>query len=516
MHKQPQSTKNDVPEHSNEICKKKDSSKTSSGKSAKDSLLSKLPDLDSIFHIHEKIGEGTFSNVYLASLKCVTSNRQFAIKHLIPTSHPKRMQYELDCLNRIGGKDNVVSCDMTMRQADCVVFVMPYLKHQKFADYVLEMTVKETKLYMRNLLLALRRVHSFNIIHRDIKPSNFLYNRHTKQFLLVDFGLAQKVNENENSLRNPIMKRKREDDDLENAENPRVKRCALEQVGGNKQDLSGFAKQPQHSNVLSTNTIKRPLTTNSSNVINNTAEKVYGKKQSFQNLMPQKVKSTNAQTSFVRVQNSQVQLSTTFPRPKVSVLSSRQDRCQRQICNICLTRKAQFAPRAGTPGFRPPEVLLKYPLQTTAVDMWSAGVIMLCILSGCYPFFRSPDDISALCEIITVFGKTAITTLAKKIGRNVVCSEKRKPLNLRILCESLRQRKTSGKLPKADQPLCQDCHHSNTLEHGCLCEDKCRLDLSSSYFPRSAFDLLARLLDVDPDTRISAEDALQHPFITET
>ncbi|XP_046687710.1 cell division cycle 7-related protein kinase-like, partial [Homalodisca vitripennis] len=167
------------------------------------------------------------------------------------------------------------------------------------------MTVEETRLYMRNLLLALRRVHSFNIIHRDIKPSNFLYNRHTKQFLLVDFGLAQKVNENENSLRNPIMKRKREDDDLENAENPRVKRCTLEQVGGNKQDLSGFAKQPQYSNVLSTNTIKRPLTTNSSNVINNTAEKVYGKKQSFQNLMPQKVKSTNAQTSFVRVQNSQ-------------------------------------------------------------------------------------------------------------------------------------------------------------------------------------------------------------------
>lgn len=36
-----------------------------------------------------------------------------------------------------------------------------------------------------------------------------------------------------------------------------------------------------------------------------------------------------------------------------------------QICHKCLTRKAQAAPRAGTPGFRPPEVLLKYPQQTT-------------------------------------------------------------------------------------------------------------------------------------------------------
>lgn len=35
------------------------------------------------------------------------------------------------------------------------------------------------------------------------------------------------------------------------------------------------------------------------------------------------------------------------------------------ICNICLVRKAMEAPRAGTPGFRPPEVLLKHPHQTT-------------------------------------------------------------------------------------------------------------------------------------------------------
>jgi len=33
-----------------------------------------------------------------------------------------------------------------------------------------------------------------------------------------------------------------------------------------------------------------------------------------------------------------------------------------------MLRKAQAAPRAGTPGFRPPEVLLKYPLQTTGND----------------------------------------------------------------------------------------------------------------------------------------------------
>ncbi|KAL9707246.1 hypothetical protein quinque_010764 [Culex quinquefasciatus] len=45
-------------------------------------------------------------------------------------------------------------------------------------------------LYLRNLLVALKRVHDFNVIHRDVKLSNFLYNRKQQKFLLVDFGLA--------------------------------------------------------------------------------------------------------------------------------------------------------------------------------------------------------------------------------------------------------------------------------------------------------------------------------------
>lgn len=41
---------------------------------------------------------------------------------------------------------------------------------------------------------------------------------------------------------------------------------------------------------------------------------------------------------------------------------------------------------------------------------------MLSILSGSYPFFRAPDDISALMEIITVFGTDELKDTAKKLG----------------------------------------------------------------------------------------------------
>ena len=79
-------------------------------------------------------------------------------------------------------------------------------------------------------------------------------------------------------------------------------------------------------------------------------------------------------------------------------------------------RGHQVAPRAGTPGFRAPEVLLKYPLQTTSVDVWAAGMILLCLLSGRYPFFKAHDDMSAMAQIVGLFGSAKCTEAAKSLG----------------------------------------------------------------------------------------------------
>lgn len=67
-----------------------------------DYLLSSLPAVKKYFKVHGKIGEGTFSSVFLASLKDTTFKHQFAIKHLIPTTHPSRAERELKCLQDIG------------------------------------------------------------------------------------------------------------------------------------------------------------------------------------------------------------------------------------------------------------------------------------------------------------------------------------------------------------------------------------------------------------------------------
>lgn len=92
---------------------------------------------------------------------------------------------------------------------------------------------------------------------------------------------------------------------------------------------------------------------------------------------------------------------------------------------MAICRPVSKANRAGTRGFRAPEVLLKCNEQTggmyqrhlwstghhsdkpplTAIDIWSVGMIMLFFLTGKFPLFQSNDDIEALMEIACIIGK---------------------------------------------------------------------------------------------------------------
>ncbi|KAK9766367.1 Cell division control protein 7, variant 2 [Basidiobolus ranarum] len=80
-------------------------------------------------------------------------------------------------------------------------------------------------------------------------------------------------------------------------------------------------------------------------------------------------------------------------------------------------RPAVRANRAGTRGFRAPEVLFKHVHQTGAIDIWSTGVILLCVMSQRFPFFNSNSDQEALLEIACLFGKKAMQHAAALLSK---------------------------------------------------------------------------------------------------
>ncbi|KAH3900933.1 related to Cell division control protein 7 [Saccharomycodes ludwigii] len=83
------------------------------------------------------------------------------------------------------------------------------------------------------------------------------------------------------------------------------------------------------------------------------------------------------------------------------------------------TRRGRRANRAGTRGFRAPEVLLKCSKQTTKIDIWSCGVILLCFLARRFPMFQSLDDIDSLLELCCIFGYKELKKCAELHGLGV-------------------------------------------------------------------------------------------------
>ncbi|XP_018336280.1 cell division cycle 7-related protein kinase isoform X2 [Agrilus planipennis] len=427
-------------------------------------LLNDLPNLNKLFFIHSKIGEGTFSSVYLATLKQDLSKRKkFAIKHLIPTCHPNRIKFELECLKKFGGRDNIIGIELCLRSKNNIVFAMPYQPHLPFVEFVGDMDAKESSDYIKNLLIALAKLHDMGIIHRDIKPSNFLYDRKNRRYVLVDFGLAQVVPNNvTNSSNDSSLKRKR------NSFSPQYNGKVIEDN-----------KRPNIDNSPSTSLI-------------NTKNSIKDQKENncFQ----------NAHNIYQKV---------------IAEGSKKQDikgncRCygKPRVCSHCLVKRSIQASRAGTPGFRPPEVLLKYPDQTTAVDIWAVGVIFMCILSNCTTFFTSLNDNMALAEMISLFGTEKINRLSQKLGRYLLCSEHKEPVNLKNLCNLLRKRK--GNNSKVEET--EKCCKCSKLIQYCFCTSSSK-DTNDA-FPESAYDLLLKFLDIDPKTRITAKEALKHEYLS--
>lgn len=366
--------------------------------------LSALPQIERNFEVESVLGSGTFSTVFKIKLK--ETQQRFALKHIVPTCKPRFIERELECLDNLGGQHHVSQLLGLVRHEDRVMLILNFCEHEEFLDYYTELSILQIQSYTKALLEAIDHVHTCGIVHRDVKPQNFLYHRRHNQFLLVDFGLAQLIEE---------------DGVIADAQRP------------------GASPAVRHTKNSSLGHAAR--------------------------IGPADADGGGA----VRVGVGK------FER-----------------------RAGLDAMRAGTRGFRAPEVLLCVKDQSPAIDVWSVGAILITILSGRSPFFAASSDIDNLCEIGALFGMQRLCQTAGQLGKELLFATLR-PVGHVINGEEMSMK------PKGldyDMPAFLKLVTTRLAPEHPAHRDA----------PDELYALLADLLELHPGDRPRASKALRHPF----
>ncbi|KAI9021641.1 kinase-like domain-containing protein [Phycomyces nitens] len=433
-------------------------------------IMASVRSLSFYYKLVDKIGEGTFSTVYkaidirherynnedweaqLISGACVgrrirgreaatdaqIKNRSkfVALKRVYSTSSPKRIASEIEILQQLRGCPCISPLITAFRQQEEVFVVLPFIQHDEFKKIFLQMPMEDIKCYMRCMFTALKSLHSLKILHRDIKPNNFLYSSRDKTGTLIDFGLAQ-----------------REED-----------------------------TRPPNSSYTPT-PIVTPTTTAASTPTLTPAATPTSTPASTPNVTPS-TGATVPHTSIITPVSATTPsgpTKTPIRRMASSLDQTESSKVRGYMIND--QRRAIRANRAGTKGFRAPEVLMRVVHQTTAIDIWSVGVIFLSILSGSYPFFLANDEADSLLEMACLFGLNAMKECASSHNRTFetnIPSINQGPYNLGSICKTLNSR---------------------------MFESWNQTDL------KNAIDLMNKCLALKSDDRITAAEALDHPFL---
>ncbi|KAF4350309.1 hypothetical protein CsatB_028735 [Cannabis sativa] len=154
-----------------------------------------IPRRADTFEKIDKIGSGTYSNVYKA--KDMLTGKIVALKkvrfdNLEPES-VKFMAREILILRRLN-HPNVVKLEglVTSRMSCSLYLVFEYMEHDLaglVASPDIKFTEPQVKCYMHQLLSGLEHCHNRGVLHRDIKGSNLLIDNEGV-LRIADFGLA--------------------------------------------------------------------------------------------------------------------------------------------------------------------------------------------------------------------------------------------------------------------------------------------------------------------------------------
>ncbi|KAF9239673.1 cyclic AMP-dependent protein kinase catalytic subunit [Melanogaster broomeanus] len=155
------------------------------------------------FEVRGALGTGTFGRVLLVRLKTATPGSQsiFAMKvlrkvEIVRLRQVEHVNAERYILSRVR-HPFVVDLFATFQDSLNIYMLMSYVPGGELFTHLRraqKFTPDVTRFYLATIILALKYLHSFNIIYRDLKPENLLLD--SRGYLrLTDFGFAKIVDD---------------------------------------------------------------------------------------------------------------------------------------------------------------------------------------------------------------------------------------------------------------------------------------------------------------------------------
>ncbi|KAF8382558.1 cdc-7 [Pristionchus pacificus] len=179
------------------------------------------------------------------------------------------------------------------------------------------------------------------------------------------------------------------------------------------------------------------------------------------------------------------------------------------ICDACQAKPNKNVNKAGTPGFRAPEILMRLDRQTPVLDVWSAGITMLSLLCRKHPLFRPVDDCEALKQIAQVLGSKTLEELATDEGFHLDIKPACPGIDLVKLMKSLRP---GLQALSQFNKLCANCSkfiYDNAKTAYCICATSQEDSLNGlQNTERHALEVLRRCLMVNPNSRYTSQMVL--------
>ncbi|WKX88393.1 hypothetical protein Q1695_008211 [Nippostrongylus brasiliensis] len=175
-----------------------------------------------------------------------------------------------------------------------------------------------------------------------------------------------------------------------------------------------------------------------------------------------------------------------------------------EVCDACNELPAKHMNKAGTPGYRAPEVLLRFEEQTTEIDIFAAGITMLSFLLRKHPIFRPNNDVEALTQMATFLGSSPLVEAAADNGVTLLCDPPIPGMDMVKLAHNYgRDIREAEKC----EPGCKSCslliYQNNT--GFCFCKQSERDSIAKlTGSERVAFEVLSRSLEPNPRKRYTA------------